>query len=734
MNRLGRWWVVLLVVASGAALIATATTVFPFLSDDALISLRYAQRLAHGQGLTWTDGDRTEGYSDLLWVLLQVPGFWLKLDPIAWARGVGLFGTLLGVWCVGIDRTGHFGAARVLSTFFLATSVPLATWAIAGLEHGFLAGLVGLGLVVLQRGVTLEAGRQRWLTAGALFAAVTLCRADGAVLVAFAALGVLLAQPRRAPRRLGWFLLAPVSAFAAQAGFRWLYTGTLVPNTALVKVSLNAERARLGAEWVAQGLLASGVLVGLALLAVVVLAVLRQRWARLVVPLCVSVGWLGYVAVVGGDIFPAWRQLVPALVPMGLLIAEGAEALLSSIPRAWPLLALGGAAALVGHVRWQAADPENHRALTERWEWPGLPLGLALKRAWGPQRPLLAVDAAGALPFWSELPALDMLGLNDSWIPRHPPPGFGHGGIGHELGDGDYVLRRAPDVVAFCNAVGAATPCFIGGRQMLADPRFAREYRLVRVEAEGVVGELWVRFTSGPLSATLTAERAQVPGYFLASSAPTTAQGPSLDVMIDDQRVGAIELELPPGTWRARTQPAVDGLLTSWRCGAHTAAAGGDDALTLRAPQRVLLELRSPQPATVHQVVLERDERGLGWSCEGPPLVDGAHLSLPRAEHTGWNAPGVVVFDEAGATLRYDTLKTGSTVELSADNNDTYRLEFFREDSALASVEVPPIVNGGGLATHVVDVPVAARAGFDTIRVTPVAGDGAYSLGHLTVR
>src|SRR5258705_420403 len=43
----------------------------PFLADDALISLRYANRLLHGHGLTWTDGPRVEGYSNLLWVLMN---------------------------------------------------------------------------------------------------------------------------------------------------------------------------------------------------------------------------------------------------------------------------------------------------------------------------------------------------------------------------------------------------------------------------------------------------------------------------------------------------------------------------------------------------------------------------------------------------------------------------------------------------------------------------------------
>src|SRR2546428_3980644 len=46
-----------------------------YLTDDALISLRYARRLLEGHGLTWSEGPRVEGYSNLLWTLLvALPG------------------------------------------------------------------------------------------------------------------------------------------------------------------------------------------------------------------------------------------------------------------------------------------------------------------------------------------------------------------------------------------------------------------------------------------------------------------------------------------------------------------------------------------------------------------------------------------------------------------------------------------------------------------------------------
>ncbi len=48
----------------------------PFLSDDALISLRYAQRLVQGHGLTWTDGPACGGVFEFsVGPFKCIPGF-----------------------------------------------------------------------------------------------------------------------------------------------------------------------------------------------------------------------------------------------------------------------------------------------------------------------------------------------------------------------------------------------------------------------------------------------------------------------------------------------------------------------------------------------------------------------------------------------------------------------------------------------------------------------------------
>ena len=69
-------------------------------ADDALISLRYARRVCEGQGLTWSAGKPVEGYTDLLWVLLQVIGAWEQYAGIGRVASMAhLGGALVGVAC-----------------------------------------------------------------------------------------------------------------------------------------------------------------------------------------------------------------------------------------------------------------------------------------------------------------------------------------------------------------------------------------------------------------------------------------------------------------------------------------------------------------------------------------------------------------------------------------------------------------------------------------------------------
>src|SRR5690606_13494303 len=354
------------------------------------------------------------------------------------------------------------GGRAWFGSLFLGSLVPLSVWAVGGLEQGFMAGVLVVGLVLLDRARHRSKGRNRaFLVAAIPWAVLVLCRADGAVLVAALVAGLCLSSrfQLRTLRDLALLLGPAVAAWSAQMLFRIWYYGDFIPNTARVKVALNEARLHVGLEHVKAGLTPLLPTFGLILLLLILTA--GRRVYRVVPALTVFAGWTAYVVFVGGDIFPGWRQLLLGLVPLGFVLATlGQRALVRQQvhPLFWSLLLL---VVFGRQLSMQMNNSENERAKRERWEWEGLSVGPVLKKAFADKEPLMAVDAAGALPYWTGFPSLDLLGLNDRYLAMNPPEWHGKDkSIGHDLGDPDYFLRRKPDFFAFCNAGGAERPCF----------------------------------------------------------------------------------------------------------------------------------------------------------------------------------------------------------------------------------------------------------------------------------
>lgn len=723
---------------------------WPFLSDDALISLRYAKRLAAGQGLTWTGTERVEGYTDLLWVLLVALCKKLGGDPVNSARSLDFVGALSAIILVAIDpKPLRLVFSRVISGgLMLASLAPLAIWAIGGLEHGFMAGVIVGALFFLSRALEPDGLRRDRYIAGVFLGALALLRADAVVLVAAAGLGALLVLGR--PRRASLKILAeifgvPIALVALQHLFRFLYYGELVPNTALAKVSFNQVRLKIGWEHVKNGYLPLWPL-GVLVLAVLLAGIGRLRKERWVPALCMTLVWSVYLASVGGDIFPGWRQLLLGQVPIAVLLAEGTQSAASR----WRFGSLVAAAAIlpVLFFTWkrQRVDRENQRGITERWEFDGYPVGRALRGAFAARQPLLAVDAAGALPYWSELPCVDMLGLNDKYIAKHPPKNFGHGGIGHELGDGKYVWDRRPDLIAFNNAGGARDPVFLSGRQLIAMPEFRQTYQLVRVQGDRgnrATGELWFNREGGKLGVTRGEQRIEVPGYFFAGG-DAVASPDGAGQLVTSARADAPaklpSFTLPAGKWQLLVEPPSPEVLIGFRCdgiSASNVAAVVPPAIEVDGTRPVdvvvgtlgngVVAIRSAAfvqtQAASHRCALASD----GWL-----ETTSSELSPIQSENRPWAGPTGVVFRLPGVRIRLPVLSHAAAVHLSVDNNDVYELDLIKGQESVGVLRVSPRRNGGGLAVHRLQVSADAKAlGFDRIDVRPVDGDGSYSLGHL---
>lgn len=54
-----------------------------FIVDDAFITFRYVKNWTHGYGLVYNIGERVEGYSNFLWILLLAPFASLGIELVA---------------------------------------------------------------------------------------------------------------------------------------------------------------------------------------------------------------------------------------------------------------------------------------------------------------------------------------------------------------------------------------------------------------------------------------------------------------------------------------------------------------------------------------------------------------------------------------------------------------------------------------------------------------------------
>jgi arabinofuranosyltransferase len=548
-----------------------------FADDDAFISLRYAKRLVEGKGLSWNDGEWVEGYSNLLWVLSEAGLGALGLNWFLTTRVLGYLGMALALGAL-IHR---FRPARVgsplpgiFALLAFAALQPMVIAMASGFETPYVVGFVAVALVLIQP--ALEPGRgsglRACLLAGIPLAAVTLTRPDGALWPAVIGLFTLaLAGPwQLGIKRMLAVGLLPALCFLGQLGFRlWRYQDW-VPNTAHVKLPGGLARAQEGLNYVIEGLhyqrglwLVSLLALGALLPRIGGSTRLRREAALL---LCLLGAWTSYVIYTGGVWLMGRRFLVASLLLLVWLAGLGLAWLCGQLRARnarslWTVLlviALGLSATLLRAEQWR--DPQINRAIHYSFHWKKK--GLTLRSVWGSiftERgiPYIAVDTAGAIPFYTDWPALDMLGLMDRHIATNPPDEAAWSLSGHTHGDGGYVIDRAPDLVLFGVHWGCWGGVFTGAHQMHADPRFYELYRYVELQRYEPISPLiriWLRLDSQVLGVIRTADRVEIPSWFVSNqdSGHHELEGQLRLPLVMGELASATGIRVPAGRWRLR--------------------------------------------------------------------------------------------------------------------------------------------------------------------------------------
>jgi hypothetical protein len=433
----------------------------PSLADDAMISMRYAWNLAHGDGLVYNPGERVEGYSNLLWTLLMalLVALFGREGGVLAVQAAGML-TCLGTLALLprlVQRLRPRGpAAAPASIVLLVAWYPFAHWPLLGMEAGLLALLVtGAATLVLAPPPAGRAERWRGACLGLLLAAAVLTRADGIVPVAVLLAAFVAVTPRGIPVALA--AAVPLGAALAQVLLRVAYYGDVIPNTARLKLLGIPLPVRLlsGAHYVVPFLIELG-----PVLALVLVATLRRRDRPAATVAALGATALAYQVWVGGDPFPYWRMLVPVMpVAFALAACEMEELAARAATRAGAatrltlllsVLAAGWAALPSSRERLLLEEPAAVRQARDHVEM-FVRLDPALR-----DEASLGVLFAGTLPYYlNRLHAVDLLGKADRRVAGLPPvlrssPGWPRLATvpGHNKYDLRYsILERGPTFV-----------------------------------------------------------------------------------------------------------------------------------------------------------------------------------------------------------------------------------------------------------------------------------------------
>lgn len=466
---------------------------FDFICDDAFIALRYAKNLSSIGAAVYNPGERVEGYTSFLWMLLAAFGYRVGLGPAAIVTALGALSALVVMAGAG-HQWARFSAlpriAAAVPLALIALTAPIAVWTLGGLETCLYAGLLLLSCA-LGATVAGNGGPRNAAWAALCLALATLTRPEGALAFAIIAGVTALFQVRRpgglrTMASLAGTYLAIVGPYLL---WRRLYYGDFLPNTFYLKTSGDAAALhdhglaylRVAARdlgWTAFFMAFPVLLPAPARLPDETDDAARTRRASLWMLRLNLLAMLPYIVRVGGDFLGGYRFLVP-LFPLAIVLGAAAafqwgivikreyfKEIWANDPRnsrlaraaAVTLLLVAyalkqrdvartietGSVMVSPPVRLEPLEWTRHYAL--RWA----ALGRWIKDH-AREGDSMAGGAAGAAPYYADITSIDTLGLCDAYVARH---GLVVGSRpGHQrVAPLGYLLERAPTFLFYSDA------------------------------------------------------------------------------------------------------------------------------------------------------------------------------------------------------------------------------------------------------------------------------------------
>jgi hypothetical protein len=288
--------------------------VFGSLEEDSFIFFRYIDQLFAGNGLVFNNGDKCEGFSSFLWILLLCP-FKAAGVPLGLAaRFMGMLfslGTAFAavLFLKKLIRGSYF--LPWLTGCWCVTFMPFLFWGQAGLE----TALTAFELMAFVYSAAFVKKGHLWGGAFLVLGLMTRPELNGSIPLYL--IWILFWKKRNKANLLAALLVA-----GTVAGFhllRFLYYGDFVPNPVYVKVNGTFSEGLVCLK----GFYSAKHIIWM--IPFFLYALLRRAPSKLLVPaFIIVIGYTFFNLYVGGDRFrDHYRFFVPCIAPFMVISAYG---------------------------------------------------------------------------------------------------------------------------------------------------------------------------------------------------------------------------------------------------------------------------------------------------------------------------------------------------------------------------------------------------------------------------
>lgn len=456
---------------------------FAHIQDDAFITFRYVKNFAANNGLVFNVGERVEGYTNFLWLVVLIALDYVKISYVEFASHLSsVFAVLILMLTYFISRQTDKNSEKpasgifpnLIPVFLLVFSPSFAYWAVSGMESML---FIFLFLSAVYYYLKKDNRTSINYYTPVFLALAALTRPEGIYLWGIIYLHKFIGVQFSRKEIFSKNNLIEVAIFLVpvlmHTTFRLFYYGYLFPNTFYAKASFDSTSLQAGLLyfWV---FCQNYLLYGFVLVLPLFLLTKKEYRGEVTLFFTIVAFYSLYVISIGGDVLPLHRFWLPILPIIYVYFGKSLVAILALMTSRKYLssrFAFGIIVMVVLGTGFANYQMNNARCFSLSQKEVSFVESLkkkaaivnGLEEALG-KRLTVAMTTIGAFSYYTEANVIDMLGLTDAYIAHHPLY------IAEVSNDkevewkekkynADYILSRKPDYIFFSTGVKPSAFC-----------------------------------------------------------------------------------------------------------------------------------------------------------------------------------------------------------------------------------------------------------------------------------